>query len=337
MNSIFTRSRFTHLRRILSAATVIALVACGGDSPVDPKAKEPSSLQAVSPLFFEGTVGTAADPPPTVIVKDANGEPVAGVRVEFAVGGGGGSVSSQFVATDRAGLASVTWILGIHTDQALSRNELLAQVPGLTPIRFRATPRAGPPARFTALGPPIDTLVAGFTSRINVQVRDEFNNPVSDVAVAFRVTTGDGSVAPASVKTNIGGYAYTDWTLGVTGDNSVTATVADLPSIDFRIVALDPAAFVWYDLEHVVGSSDAIASASVGFDASGHFAVQTVYSGGFSGYRYSALGHYTITGSSVFLRYATYTENGVLENNQLVITRSEYYGLTSIWTYKKRN
>ncbi|HEY8166013.1 MAG TPA: Ig-like domain-containing protein [Gemmatimonadaceae bacterium] len=336
MNSIFERSRFTHPRRILYAATVIALVACGGDSPVDPKAKEPSSLQAVSPRYFEGTVGTAADPPPTVIVKDAAGDPVAGVRVEFAVGAGGGSVSSQFVSTDNAGLASVTWILGIHIDPALSRNELWVQVPGLTPIRFKATVRPGPPARLAALAMPSDTLVGGFTSRLDVHVLDAFDNGVPDVAVAFRVTGGDGSVASASVKTNSGGFAYTDWTLGVAGENSVTATAADLPSVAFRIIALDPAAFVWYDLQQIVGSSGSVETAVIGFDESGRFVVQTAYSGSYSGYRYSAFGHYTIAGSSVVLRYATYTENAVLENNQLVIDRSDYYG-TSIWTYKKRN
>jgi hypothetical protein len=339
MNSIFT-NRFPSPRGILQAAIVIAAIACGSDSPVEPKATGPASLQTVLPLAIEGIVGTAVEPSPTVLVKDSAGNPLAGVRVEFAVGAGGGSVSSPFVLTNNAGLASVTWILGPSIDIRLSRNELWAQVVGLSPVRFTVVARGGPPARLVPLVPTNDTLVSGFKRRIFVQVYDAFGNRLANVAVRFNVTSGNGSVASDTTKTGTDGVAYTDWTLGIAGENSVTATVAGVESFIFRITALDPGTFIWYDLEGIVGSSESIQSASVGFDASGSFASQVVYAGG---YTYSALGRYTLAGSSVVLYYrddvgnVVYTETGVIENDQLVIAHVDYYNSPSTWTYKKRH
>src|SRR5439155_23326850 len=59
-------------------------------------------------------VGTAVAVPPSVIVRDQFGNPVAGVAVTFAPGTGGGSVSpTSPVTTGADGVAAVTsWTLG---------------------------------------------------------------------------------------------------------------------------------------------------------------------------------------------------------------------------------
>src|SRR5439155_1465781 len=60
------------------------------------------------------TAGTAVPIDPSVIVRDANGNPVAGVSVTFAVAAGGGAVTPTTpVTTNASGVAAVTsWTLG---------------------------------------------------------------------------------------------------------------------------------------------------------------------------------------------------------------------------------
>ena len=59
------------------------------------------------------TAGTAVSTPPSVIVNDANGNPVPGVSVTFAVASGGGSVTGSPATTNAAGIATVgSWTLG---------------------------------------------------------------------------------------------------------------------------------------------------------------------------------------------------------------------------------
>src|SRR5207249_8488951 len=54
------------------------------------------------------TAGTTVATPPSVIVHDANGNPVAGVSVTFAVASGGGTVSPTTpVTTGANGIAAV--------------------------------------------------------------------------------------------------------------------------------------------------------------------------------------------------------------------------------------
>jgi len=76
---------------------------------------------------------------PTVIVTDANGDPVAGVRVDFAIASGGGflgdSVQTASVDTDSKGLASIVWVLG----PTVGTQTMTAKVANGTPVTFTAT------------------------------------------------------------------------------------------------------------------------------------------------------------------------------------------------------
>ncbi len=58
-------------------------------------------------------VGTAVTIPPSVLVTDANNNPVSGVAVSFAVNSGGGSVTGNAATTNASGIATVgSWTLG---------------------------------------------------------------------------------------------------------------------------------------------------------------------------------------------------------------------------------
>jgi hypothetical protein len=81
-------------------------------------------------------IGTAVTTPPSVIVKDANNNPVSGVSVTFAVASGGGSVSGGSATTGTNGIASAGgWTLGTTA----GTNTLTVTSGSLTPVTFTAT------------------------------------------------------------------------------------------------------------------------------------------------------------------------------------------------------
>jgi adhesin/invasin len=83
-----------------------------------------------------GLAGTEVPLPPSVIVEDSFRNPVPGVQVGFSVSEGGGSLTGTPATTDNHGVARVgSWVLGPIPGQ----NRLLASVPGLSSVGFRAT------------------------------------------------------------------------------------------------------------------------------------------------------------------------------------------------------
>ena len=97
------------LPRLLGAALLALLAACGeGPTEGQPKAE----LTIVGGGQTART-GTAVDIAPGVVVRDADGNPVAGATVTFEVTAGGGGVERGSAVTDAAGAASAgRWILG---------------------------------------------------------------------------------------------------------------------------------------------------------------------------------------------------------------------------------
>lgn len=86
-----------------------------------------------------GEVGTEVEAAPSVLVTDANGNPVAGVEVTFVVVSGGGTVSpAGAITTDAGGIAALSgWTLGTTAGQ----NTVTATAAGLTgkAVTFTAT------------------------------------------------------------------------------------------------------------------------------------------------------------------------------------------------------
>jgi alpha-tubulin suppressor-like RCC1 family protein len=70
----------------------------------------PARAVAVSPTQVTGRAGTPA--PVVVRIEDERGEPVAGVRVRFAVQGGGGTIEPVTGVTGDDGTAEARWVLG---------------------------------------------------------------------------------------------------------------------------------------------------------------------------------------------------------------------------------
>jgi hypothetical protein len=76
----------------------------------------------------------------------------------------------------------------------------------------------------------------GSTLPVPIKVRgtDSSGTPVKGVTVHFAVTSGGGSIAPATMVTNDSGYAFASWTLGTTTTTqTATATVGALAPLVF--------------------------------------------------------------------------------------------------------
>jgi len=124
------------------------LAGCSGDN--DPAAPPglppptgtlPSQVEANSAIMQSAPTGTAVPTPPSVLVKDENGNPMAGVAVSFAVAGGGTVFPTIPVMTNASGIAAVSkWSLGPNQGE----NILTARAAG--------SDIAGNPVRFGAAG-----------------------------------------------------------------------------------------------------------------------------------------------------------------------------------------
>ena len=120
---------FTTTTPPLTFTTASVTLVAGGATQI--------ARHSVSPQ--SATVGAAVLAPPSVLVRDASLNPVAGVAVTFAVTAGGGSVTPTTpILTDATGVATVTqWTLGA----VAGANTVTATAPGLTgsPVTFAAT------------------------------------------------------------------------------------------------------------------------------------------------------------------------------------------------------
>ena len=169
-------------------------------------------------------VGNQLGVPIVARVTDAQGLPVPGVNVGFAVTTGGGSVGTPSATSNGSGQASTTWTLGLSTGP----QSVTASATGVTSVVFNATGLAAPPdtvIKNTADG---QSVAAGtpITPAPAVLVRDQFNNPTANIQVTFAVSLGGGAVTGATQFTNASGIATVgSWTAGPAGPQALTATV----------------------------------------------------------------------------------------------------------------
>jgi adhesin/invasin len=183
------------------------------------------SMQPASLVTQSGVAGQAASSLPSVVVRDALGNPSAGVTVNFAVTAGGGVLVGTTRVTDISGTATVTsWTLG----SVAGLNTVVASSTGLASVTFNAT-TTGLPAFVVALGGDNQAAVQGTDVQIppSVRVTDVNGQGAGGVVVNFVSTSGGGFVSGASQVTDAAGVATVgSWTLGAGANNQLTATVS---------------------------------------------------------------------------------------------------------------
>src|SRR5205807_1245945 len=154
-----------------------------------------ATIAANSPTSQTAAAGTAVSSPPSVIVKDANGNPVAGVSVTFSPAVGSGTVTGGSQMTNASGVATVgSWTLSATAGS----NTLTATSGSLSgsPVTFTAAGTAGPSATMARSSG--DNLTGQVATRLQtphvVLVSDANGNPVAGVTVAWAAGSGGGSV-----------------------------------------------------------------------------------------------------------------------------------------------
>jgi adhesin/invasin len=182
-------------------------------------------MVAVSQTTQSAPAGANVNDPPSVIVRDVSGIPVAGVIVTFTVSAGGGTVVGSPDTTNANGIASLaSWRLGTATGP----NTVTATATGLPSVTFNATAGSGVPANVVAHAGDNQVALQGaaVTQAPTVKVTDANNNPVSGVEVTFAVTGGGGTATGLVQTTDAQGLAaVTSWTLGSGAPNTLRATV----------------------------------------------------------------------------------------------------------------
>ncbi|MGQ0647719.1 MAG: hypothetical protein ACT4P7_09100, partial [Gemmatimonadaceae bacterium] len=158
------------------------------------------------------------------VVRDAQGNPAAGVDVTFTITAGGGTLTGGTQTTGSDGLATLGgWTLG----PTPAINTVVATAAGLPSVTFNVS-TTGSPAVVAMFAGDNQAAVQGtaVTTRPAVIVTDGTGNGVPNTLVSFAVVSGGGSVTVPSVFTDASGVATVgSWTLGAGVPNQLTATV----------------------------------------------------------------------------------------------------------------
>jgi adhesin/invasin len=182
------------------------------------------SMQPVSLVTQTGSAGSVAGSPPSVVVRDAQGNPVAGVNVTFAVTAGGGSLAGAAQVTGANGIATVTsWTFGA----VAGANTVVASATGLPNVTFNAT-TTGVPTLLAVFNGNNQAAIQGTALAVPpaVRVTDSNGQGVGGVTVTFAVTSGGGGITGASQVTDAAGVATVgSWTLGSGATNTLSASV----------------------------------------------------------------------------------------------------------------
>ncbi|HYK10632.1 MAG TPA: Ig-like domain-containing protein [Gemmatimonadales bacterium] len=176
------------------------------------------------------SAGGTLPTPPSVIVKDALNNPVAGIAVTFTVTASNGTVTGGSQTTGVNGIATMgSWTLG-----NAAKTDTLTVMSTAGSATFLATATPGHAASIAAADTlPSSATVGASVTAPSVRVTDSHGNHVSGVNVTFTVTAGGGSISPtspATLSTDTSGRAtLTSWTLGTTaGADTVSASSTGL-------------------------------------------------------------------------------------------------------------
>lgn len=167
------------IRPRLLLATLLILGACGDD--LGPALGRPAAMEMLAGDGQQGVVTALLPETLLVRVVDPAGEPVGGVRIQWTLDEGGGSIV-PVGPTDADGMGRATWRLG----QTAGTYAATARVSGVPPLTFHATALPGPLTR-VAVQPRSFILDAfGDTVRLAVFAADAFGNAVVPEQVAWR-------------------------------------------------------------------------------------------------------------------------------------------------------
>ncbi len=230
------------LPRLLPLGLLLAfgVSSCGDAEPLLFPA--PASFELTRNPSTEGRVGDPVERAPQIRVRDTSGAPRPGIRVEFQVTEGGGSVNPSEAITNDQGIANVSsWTLGTVP----GRNVLEARIEGLSPTTFeaQAAPNAPVDVRLVTELQETEAVGADLEGRIRLEFRDRYENMVPGVPVSAEIIEGEGTLTHgAALSGEDGRWTLPRWTLGPTpGEQRLRLTYGTgVPST--RVVAVQTVA-----------------------------------------------------------------------------------------------
>ena len=170
------------LRGALAGLVLCALAACGGggdgSTPVSPPTVTPPPVTPPPPAPTASSVtvlagsgqtvpaGSAVPIAPSVVVRDAQGQPFAGATVQFAVAAGGGTLEGATQTSNAQGVASPTrWTVGAIGAQRITATvgtlapaTIDARIDPATEIFTQSVPTTGGVLRIATPGHPYEGL-----------------------------------------------------------------------------------------------------------------------------------------------------------------------------------
>lgn len=230
VRSTLVRRQLSPLPRLLGRASVLPAVAMLLLSACERVAAPPTAdhLVVVQGNFQSAAAGTMLPTAVVVRVRSEDGTPVAGAPVGFSVQSGGGVVEPATGTSDANGEVKTRWTIGPQQNL----HELLASVPGVDAVTITASGIM-----------PSDLIVAqgnnqsgkagsALPVQIVLRVVGSSNTPIPGVTIAMTVTSGGGSINPASSTTNANGEVTVRWTLGSQqGQQTIQAAALNLAPI----------------------------------------------------------------------------------------------------------
>jgi hypothetical protein len=149
----------------------------------------------------------------SVIARDANGQPVQGVSVQFTPFAANGSTNPTSATTNSSGIASTLWTLG----QSAGTQRMLATAT-INNVQVQVEINAN--------------AVAGSTGNVTVTVRSAGGSPLSGVSVSIRAGTAQAGTALQSGTTNSSGmFTFSGLTPGLhTIQSSASGFTTDFTS-----------------------------------------------------------------------------------------------------------
>lgn len=173
-----------------------------------------------------GVAGTALATPLEVTVKDAGGNPVAGVNVAFAVASGGGSVAPTSASTGADGKATTVRTLG----PGAGPQTATATVTGIAPATFSSVATINGAVTIAVSGSAarIDTVKGTVVPDLVVLVKDPNGLAVPGIIVTWTVS-GGGHLSQLTDTTDANGQSSVTWTFDSIADTQTArAAVAGL-------------------------------------------------------------------------------------------------------------
>ena len=219
--------------RVTAATAGSAHAATGADSlttlasPASPAIR----ASAASGDHQSAVAGTDFAGPLVVVLRDGDGNPVAGATVTFdaPAGRATGILSASSVASDAAGHARIT----VHAGTVAGSYTITATTPG-PPVRFTMTNRPDAAVALTVdptSSPQRAAVGDAYPAALTARVADQFGNGVAGATVAFAAPGAGASgtlSAPTDISDATGRARVTILGNATAGSFAVTASTAGI-------------------------------------------------------------------------------------------------------------